>query len=135
MTRRRVKTIAKVEYQRRDDRSIITRVKPAWFLPKVTVEPKSNVTVRFQAASWGTELQSIGVKSAQVTNQIWFSTLFPDYVPKHYNKKVIPATYRVSEWVLVKFPADESGKLRKLARPWHGPYQRWRKVVKLGGAN
>ena len=70
MTRRRFKTIAKVEDQQRDDRSIITRVKPAWFLPKVN-----------------------------------------------------PATYRVGEWVLVKFPADESGKLRKLARPWHGPYR------------
>ena len=42
---------------------------------------------------------------------------------KHYDKKVNPATYRVGEWVLVKFPADESGKLRKLARPWHGPYR------------
>ena len=110
MTRRHVKTIAKVEVQRHDDRSIITRVKPAWFLPKITIQPKSNVTVRFQAASWGTESQSIGVRSAQVTNQIWFSTLFPDYVPKHYDKKVNPATYLVGEWVLVKFPADESGK-------------------------
>ena len=111
MTRQRVKTIAKVEDQRRDDMSIITRVKPVWFLPKVTVESKSNVTVRFQAASWGTKLQSIGVRSAQMTNQIWFSTLFPDYVPKHYDKKVNAATYQVGEWVLVKFPADESGKL------------------------
>ena len=25
--------------------------------------------------------------------------------------------------VLVKFPADESDKLQKLARPWHGPYR------------
>ena len=90
---------------------------------KVTIEPKSNVTVRFQAASWGTESQSIAVRSAQVTNQIWFSTLFPDYVQKHYDKKVNPATYRVGEWVLVKFPADESSKLRELARPWHGPYR------------
>ena len=40
---------------------------------------------------------------------------------KHYDKKVNPATYRVGEWVLVKFPANDSSKLRKLARPWHGP--------------
>ena len=23
----------------------------------------------------------------------------------------------------MKFPADETGKMRKLARPWHGPYR------------
>ena len=33
-----------------------------------------------------------------------------------------PVTYHVGEWVLIKFPADESGKMRKLARPWHGLY-------------
>ena len=31
--------------------------------------------------------------------------------------------YRVGDWVLVKFPADETGKARKLSRPWHGPYR------------
>ena len=24
---------------------------------------------------------------------------------------------------MVKFPADETGRLRKLSRPWHGPYR------------
>ena len=25
-------------------------------------------------------------------------------------------------WVLIKFPHEESGKQRKLSRPWHGAY-------------
>ena len=80
MSRKRVKTIAKVEDQHHDDRSIIMRAKAAWFLPKVTIEPKSNITIRFQAASWGAGSTTIAIRSAQITNQTWFSTLFPDYV-------------------------------------------------------
>ena len=31
--------------------------------------------------------------------------------------------YQVGDWVLVRFPQDESGKSRKLARPQRGPYR------------
>ena len=41
----------------------------------------------------------------------------------NYDKKAIHRDYRIGEWVLVKFPADETGRMRKLARPWHGPYR------------
>ena len=27
------------------------------------------------------------------------------------------------DWVLVKFPQDETGRNRKLSQPWHGPYR------------
>ena len=84
MTVKRVRTIAKVEDQRRDDRSIITKVKPVWYLPKVMIEPKSNIAVRFQAAAWSENSPTIQVRSAQVSNQIWFTMLFPDYVLKSY---------------------------------------------------
>ena len=40
-----------------------------------------------------------------------------------YDSKLKPITYRVSDWVMAKFPADETGRLRKLSRPWHGPYR------------
>lgn len=30
---------------------------------------------------------------------------------------------KIGDWVLVYFPADDSGKQRKLSRPWHGPYR------------
>ena len=52
MTARCVKQITKRGDQHRDDRSLITKVKPCWNLPKVTIEPKSNITVGFQAAAW-----------------------------------------------------------------------------------
>ena len=31
--------------------------------------------------------------------------------------------YRIGDWVLIRFPSDESGRLRKLSRLWHGPYR------------
>lgn len=40
-----------------------------------------------------------------------------------YDRKAMSKEYRVGDWVLVKFPADETGRNRKLARPWHGPYR------------
>ena len=40
-----------------------------------------------------------------------------------YDRKVVPASYQVGDWVLVKFPQEESGRCRKLSRPWHGPYR------------
>ena len=40
-----------------------------------------------------------------------------------YDSKLKPITYRVSDWVMVKFPADKTGRLRKLSRLWNGPYR------------
>ena len=31
--------------------------------------------------------------------------------------------YKVGDWVLVKFPHEETGAQGKLSRPWHGPYR------------
>ena len=31
--------------------------------------------------------------------------------------------HRIGDWVLVRFPQEESGRQRKLSRPWHGPYR------------
>ena len=42
---------------------------------------------------------------------------------KHYDKHLIPVDYQVGDWVLVHFPQDESGRLRNIFRPWHGPYR------------
>ena len=39
-----------------------------------------------------------------------------------YDCKAKTINYKLGEWILVRFPADESGKNRKLSRPWHGPY-------------
>ena len=40
-----------------------------------------------------------------------------------YDKKSVSIDYKVGDWVLVRFPQDETGAQRKLSRPWHGPYR------------
>lgn len=40
-----------------------------------------------------------------------------------YDRKTTSTDYHIGDWVLVKFPHEESGKSRKLSRPWHGPYR------------
>ena len=42
---------------------------------------------------------------------------------KFYNRKTSMRPYHIGDWVLIKFPAEETGKQRKLSRPWHGPYR------------
>ena len=41
---------------------------------------------------------------------------------RQYDKKSRPVPLKLGDWVLVRFPQEESGKQRKLSRPWHGPY-------------
>ena len=40
-----------------------------------------------------------------------------------YNGKSDAYQYKVGQWILIRFPSEESGRLRKLSRPWHGPYR------------
>ena len=42
---------------------------------------------------------------------------------QQYDRKSRPVTFKLGHWVLVRFPQDETGKQRKLSRPWHGPYR------------
>ena len=42
---------------------------------------------------------------------------------KHYDQKARSCDLRVGNWVMVYFPHEETGKARKLSRPWHGPYR------------
>ena len=46
-----------------------------------------------------------------------------EHYKNQYDKKADPAEYKIGEWVMVRFPHEESGHLRKLSRPWHGPYR------------
>ncbi len=41
----------------------------------------------------------------------------------YYNVKTEQQNLKVEDMVLVRFPHEEQGKLRKLSRPWHGPYR------------
>ena len=40
---------------------------------------------------------------------------------RQYNKGARIGNFQVGDWAFVKFPAEESGKNRKMSRPWHGP--------------
>ena len=44
---------------------------------------------------------------------------------RQYDKinKCVEMKYSVGDWVIIRFPQEESGRLRKLSRPWHGPYR------------
>ena len=42
---------------------------------------------------------------------------------KYYDQKTTPNTVKRTDWVMIRFPQDETGKERKLSRPWHGPYR------------
>ena len=42
---------------------------------------------------------------------------------EQYDRKTKETMFRVGDWILVRFPQDESGRWRKLSRPWHGPYR------------
>ena len=45
---------------------------------------------------------------------------------KYYDRKTTPNTVWKTDWVMIRFPQDETGKERKLSRPWHGPYRVWK---------
>ena len=40
-----------------------------------------------------------------------------------YDKSSTTPSYKIGDWVFVYFPSEETGKLRKLSLPWHGPYR------------
>ena len=42
---------------------------------------------------------------------------------KFYDRKAKPIKLKIGEWVLVRFPHEETGRMRELSRPWHGPFR------------
>ena len=42
---------------------------------------------------------------------------------KHHDKKAKLGTFKIGEWVLVRFPHEETERMRKLSGPWHGPFR------------
>lgn len=45
------------------------------------------------------------------------------YYKDQYDKTSVPPNLRLGDWVLMRFPQEETGKQRKLSRSWHGPYR------------
>ena len=42
---------------------------------------------------------------------------------KYYDQKSRTTKLRIGDWVLIRFPQEETGSQRKLSRPWHGPFR------------
>lgn len=40
-----------------------------------------------------------------------------------YDKRANTVDFRLGDWVFVRFPEEETGKKRKLSRPWYGPFR------------
>ena len=40
-----------------------------------------------------------------------------------YDRRADNYSYCVGDWVLIRFPSEETGRHRKLSRPWRGPYR------------
>ena len=40
-----------------------------------------------------------------------------------YDKRVKAIHFRLGDWVFVRFPEEETGRKRKLSRPWYGPFR------------
>ena len=86
----------------------------ASLLPAESVEPADLSDYREQlmtSLSSARELAASSIRAAQKKYK------------RHYDKKARPVPFRLGDWVLVRFPQEESGKQRKLSRPWHGPYR------------
>ena len=42
---------------------------------------------------------------------------------RRYDKLSTTFKCLIDKWVFVYLPSEETGKLRKLSQPWHGPYR------------
>ena len=88
----------------------------AAFLPSAEVEMADLADYRQELALTLTRARDHVTKSIQVAQKQY---------KKYYDKvnKCSPVTIKVRDSVLIWFPQEESGKQRKLSRPWHGPYR------------
>ena len=48
-----------------------------------------------------------------------------------YDKKCKQVNFKLGDWIMIRFPHEESGKQRKLSRPWHGPYKEMTQMLLL----
>ena len=85
----------------------------AALLPPSTIQPTDVADYRelILSLSSARELAAKTIQKAQKR-----------YKDQH-DKFLSPTEYGLGDWVLVRFPHEETGRQRKLSRPWHGPYR------------
>ena len=86
----------------------------AALLPPAPVEPGDVDNYREEVILSLSSARKLAEESIQRAQQKYKSA---------YDLKAMERDYRIGDWVLVRFPQEETGKLRKLSRPWHGPYR------------
>ncbi len=86
----------------------------AAYLPTDEVTPSDLEDYREELMMSLTSARGLAANSIQRSQQQY---------KKQYDKKTRERQPRIGSWVLIYFPQDESGRYRKLSRPWHGPYR------------
>ena len=86
----------------------------AAFLPPASLQPTEVEDYREEVMISLSSARDLAAKSVRKAQKRYKAL---------YDRKVSKRQYRVGDWVLVKFPHEETGKYRKLSQPWHGPYR------------
>ena len=86
----------------------------AALLPPTPMEPTEVDDYREEIVLSLSQARDVAVKSIRKAQRRY---------KKQYDKRATPSTMKVGDWVFVHFPQEEVGKMRKLSRPWHGPYR------------
>ena len=86
----------------------------AALLPPNPIEPTAVANYREQVILTLSTARELAAKSIQKAQKRYKAL---------YDRKAAILPLKAGDWVLVKFPHEESGRLRKLSRPWHGPYR------------
>ena len=87
----------------------------AAILPPTPLEPGNVEDYREELIlnlSTARQLAVASLKRSQQRAKTWYD-----------RTKSMTKSVRVGEWVLIRFPHEETGKTRKLSQPWHGPYR------------
>lgn len=86
----------------------------AALLPPSPIKPAAVADYREQVILTLSTARELAAKSIQKAQKRYKAL---------YDRKAAIPPLKAGDWVLVKFPHEESGRLRKLSRPWHGPYR------------
>ncbi len=86
----------------------------AAYLPPSELDWTVPEDYRVEVTTMLSSARSLAVEAIQKAQKVY----------KHYyDRKARQKPFRVGDQVLIRFPSEEQGKLRKLSRPWHGPYR------------
>jgi hypothetical protein len=83
----------------------------AALLPAHTSEVSDNREEMVLSLSAARRLAAKAIQAAQTKYKV------------SYDRHSRDMDYQIGDWVLVRFTQGETGRLRKLSRPWHGPYR------------